>query len=102
MPPTLTSRSAGYRPGQLQARDSVLLRRLRDCGGDRRPDALVEHARDHALLRQVVADHRSDRVRGRELHVLGDGTGPNVERAAEDAGEGEHVVDLVREVAAPS
>ena len=27
--------------------------------------------------------------------------GPHVERAAEDAGEGQHVVDLVREVAAP-
>src|SRR3954468_2859029 len=101
MPPTITSRSGDYRPGQLQACNAVLLRRLRDRGCDRRPDALVEHARDDALLRQVVADNGSDRVGGRELHVLGNGTGPNVERATEDAGEGEHVVDLVREVAAP-
>src|SRR3954471_18885645 len=101
MPTTLTSRSGGYRPGQLQARDAVLLRRLRDRGCDRRADALVEDARDHALLRQVVADNSGDRLGGRELHVLGNGTGANVERATEDAGEGEHIVDLVREVAAP-
>ena len=34
-----------------------------------------------------------------DLHALGDRRGLGVERAPEDAGEGEHVVDLVREVA---
>ena len=46
-------------------------------------------------------DGRGDGAGRRQLHVLGDGGGPGVERAPEDAGEAQHVVDLVREVAAP-
>ena len=41
-----------------------------------------------------------DGLGGGHLHVLGDRGGAGVEGAAEDAGEGQHVVDLVREVAA--
>ena len=45
-------------------------------------------------------DRGRDRARGRELHLLVDRAGPHVEHAAEDAGKGEHVVDLVRIVGA--
>ena len=50
--------------------------------------------------REVVGDHREDRVGRGELHRLGDPPCARVERAAEHAGERQHVVDLVREVAA--
>ena len=49
---------------------------------------------------QVVADQGGERVGGGELHALGDRGGVDVDRAAEDAGEREHVVDLVGEVGA--
>jgi hypothetical protein len=49
----------------------------------------------------VVGGHGEDRVRGGQLHRLGDPAGTGVERPAKHAGEGQHVVDLVREVAAP-
>ena len=41
-----------------------------------------------------------DGVRGRDFHFIVDATGLDVERATEDAGEGERVVDLIRVVAA--
>ena len=47
------------------------------------------------------ADHGGDRVAGRDLHPLRDPTRADVERAAEDTREREHVVDLVRVVGAP-
>ena len=49
----------------------------------------------------VVADDVGDRLGRAQQHVDGDLVGAGVEQAAEDAGEGEHVVDLVRLVAAP-
>ena len=48
----------------------------------------------------VVAHHLGDGPGRGQLHALGDRGGGHVEGAAEDAGEGEHVVDLVRVVAA--
>ena len=82
-------------------RDTVPLGRLGDrprhCGRH----LPVEDARDHVLGADLVgSDHRRDRVAGGDLHPLGDRRRAHVEGAAEDAGEGEHVVDLVRVVGA--
>src|SRR3954471_4449864 len=74
--------------------------RIRDRRGHGRPDPRVEHARDDAVVGQVVADDAGDGVGGRELHALGDPGGAHVECTSEHTGEGEHVVDLVGEVAA--
>ena len=77
------------------------LGRLGDRRRDGERDVAVEHARDHVLGPElVVRDHRRDRVAGGDLHPLGDRARPDVERAAEHAGEREHVVDLVRVVRA--
>jgi hypothetical protein len=57
----------------------------------------VKHARDEVLgLQLVVADDSSDDPRGGELHLFVDRPGANVQRAAEDTGEGQHIVDLIR------
>src|SRR3954454_3157824 len=69
--------------------------------GDGIGHVAVEDARDHVLLAQVlVLDDARDPARGGHLHLLGDVARADVERAAEDAGEAEDVVDLVRVVAA--
>ena len=83
----------------VAARDAVALGRIGDGGGDDADDLAVEDARDDVLRPELVgADHAGDRVTGRELHSFGDVAGAHVQRAAEDAGEREHVVDLVRVV----
>src|SRR5215218_5073699 len=46
--------------------------------------------------RSVLWDNARDRVRGGELHLLVDRVRPHLESALEDAGEGKHLVDLVR------
>src|SRR4051794_4783588 len=57
----------------------------------------VEHRRDDVVLAQVLVGHdRGDPARGGHLHLLGDLAGADVQRAPEDAGEAEDVVDLVR------
>ena len=48
-----------------------------------------------------VGDQRGQRISGGQLHLVVDLCGAAVERAAEDAGEAEAVVDLVGEVGAP-
>ena len=48
----------------------------------------------------VLARQIGQRMRRRDLHLHVDGAGPHVERAAEDVGKAEHVVDLVRIVGA--
>ena len=48
----------------------------------------------------VLAREFGERVRRGDLHLHVDGAGPHVERAAEDVGKAEHVVDLVRIVGA--
>jgi hypothetical protein len=69
-----------------------------DGGGDRRSNTAVEDARDDVVGREVVGvDNLGESVRRRKLHLACDPARANVERAAENAGEGEHVVDLVRE-----
>ena len=47
----------------------------------------------------LVVNKRSNRVGSRNLHLLVDVAGSAVERAAENTGEGENVIDLVRKVA---
>ena len=64
-------------------------------------DVAVEDAGDDVVLGEVVlGDDLGDALGGGELHLLGDAGRAGVEGAAEDAGEGEHVVDLVRVVGA--
>src|SRR5271170_738191 len=49
----------------------------------------------------VGRDHVGQRLRGGDQHAVGDLPALRVEQPAEHAGEGQHVVDLVRVVAAP-
>src|SRR5580692_12116460 len=86
---------------ELAAGDSVGAGRGGDRGGDGRGDPLVELARDDVVRGGVAADQGRYRVRGGQLHALRHGRRPDVERGTEHAGEGQRVVDLVREVAAP-
>src|SRR3546814_6776659 len=48
------------------------------------------------FLGHLLARELGNRVRGGDLHLLVDRGRPDVERAAEDEGEAQHVVDLVR------
>src|SRR6202042_2304665 len=98
---TTLSAARTAREGQSAAGNSVEAGLGGDGGGDGRGDPLVELARDDVLRRGGVADQRGAGVRGRQLHVLRDRGRVDVEGGAEDAGEGERVVDLVGEVAAP-
>jgi CubicO group peptidase (beta-lactamase class C family) len=83
------------------AGDAVLDGGAADRGRHALDDAAVEHARHHERRRQLGGAHGlGDRDRCGQLHVLGDVGGVHVERAAEQAREREHVVDLVRVVAA--
>src|SRR5215207_8833104 len=70
--------------------------RLRDGRGH----PAVEGAGDDVVGPHLVADDVRDRGRRGELRLLGDAGRAGVDGAAEDAGEGEHVVDLVGQVAA--
>ena len=54
-----------------------------------------EHAIRHILVHQL-----RQRARRRHLHRFGDAAGVDIERAAEDEREAEHIVDLVRVIAA--
>ncbi len=65
-----------------------------------RRDTRVERARHDRVGRQVVGRHREDGLSRRQLHRLRDAARARVECAAEHTREREHVVDLVREVAA--
>ena len=69
--------------------------------GDRVVHVGVEHARhDVGRVELVVGDHRRQRPRGGQQHRRGDLGRAGVQQPAEDAREGQHVVDLVREVRA--
>ena len=64
-------------------------------------DSGVEGGGDDIVLVQLlVGDQIRQRVGGGDLHFLVDVAGANVKSAAENAGEGQHVVDLVGIVAA--
>ena len=87
----------GLRP--RAPRDTGVLRRLGDSLRDRRRDPPVEDTRHDVVGGQlVVRDDSGQRLGGRKLHRRRDLACPYVERSAEDAGESEHVVDLVRVV----
>lgn len=45
-------------------------------------------------------DQRGNGLCGRQLHLIVDVAGPYIEGAAEDAREGQNIVDLVGEIAA--
>ncbi len=79
-----------------------VLRRAGDGRGHLLDDCAIEHAGNDVVgVELVLADDSGDRLGGGELHVLVDRAGADVERAAENSGEGQHVVDLVRVVRAP-
>jgi hypothetical protein len=59
--------------------------------------AFVEHRRDDVFgVKFVVADDRSNCVGSSEFHVFVDTTRAAGKRAAKDAGEAKHVIDLIR------
>ena len=72
-----------------------------------RNDVVAAEARPRAaiggrhLVGNVLAREIGERVRGRDLHLHVDRLGAHVERAAEDIGKSEDVVDLVGIVGAP-
>src|SRR5215207_4312360 len=87
--------------GALAARDARAVGGLFDFARDGLGHALVEDGRDDVFgVALVVGDDGGDGLRGGELHLLVDARGAAGQRAAEDAGEAEHVVDLVRVVRA--
>ena len=47
------------------------------------------------LVRHVLARQVGQGLGRGDLHLVIDGAGPHVERAAEDVGKAQHVVDLV-------
>src|SRR5882724_2075234 len=92
-------RRVGARP---PAGHAGLLRGAGHFARHRLGDLLVEHARNDVLGTELASHHaRGDGVGGGQLHLVVDEARPDVEEAAEKAGEAEHVVDLVR-VVAPS
>ncbi len=97
------------------ARTPVSIAALATAGGHVRDQARIERHRDDVVGTVFrPARHRSaatssgtssrarlrQRARRGDLHLHVDGGGAHVERAAEDVGEAEHVVDLVRIVRA--
>ena len=56
---------------------------------------------DGDLVGHLLARQLGERVGGGDLHGLVDGGGLHVQRAAEDEGKAQHVVDLVRIIGAP-
>src|ERR1700738_2832470 len=61
----------------------------------------MEHRRDDVVRADLVGrDHVGQRLRGGDQHGVIYGPALRVEQPAEHAGEGQHVVDLVRVVAA--
>ncbi len=91
---------ARWRPCARPVSDALRAGGGRDRGGDRRRDALVERGGDDLVRAELVGDDGGERLGGGELHALGDLRGAHLHGAREDAGEGQHVVDLVRVVAA--
>ena len=106
----------GVHIGHFAPGNAAFDRRLGDChrnGGDQPrvewygDDVLRTEARPCALISgddvvgNVLAGETRQRADGCDLHLVIDGGGAHVERAAEDIGEAEDVVDLVRIVRAP-
>ena len=97
------------------AGDAGIHRRLGDSGGDYFHQSRIERGGDDIVRPELVllaigrghflgygfAGQLGDGAGGGDLHLFVDRGGPHVERAAEDEGEAQHVVDLVGIVAAP-
>ena len=101
--------------GDLLLRDAGIHGRLGDGGGDLDDQARIERHRYDVLrsvaqaaagigavdlVRHVLARELGQCLGGSDLHRLVDRRGAHVERAAEDVGEAQDVVDLVDVVAA--
>src|SRR5436305_7327156 len=85
----------------VEAGDPLALGLLDHGFGDLRRDFAVEDAGDDVVLGEVLlVDCHRDALGGGELDLLGDARRAGVEGAAEGAGEGEHVVALVRVIGA--
>ncbi len=108
-------RLVGAHVDDRPARDAGVHRRLGDRRRHRVDQARIERHRDDVvapearpraligggdLVRHVLAGERGERLRRGDLHLHVDRRGAHVERAAEDVGEAEDVVDLVRIVRA--
>ena len=101
MRPARGSRGQAARTA-LYPRDSALARGLRDGLRDVLADARVEGGGNYELGVQLfVADEVRESHRRGYLHFLVDVARAHIESAAENAREGQHVVDLVIVVAAP-
>ena len=101
MRPARGSRGQAARTA-LYPRDSALARGLRDGLRDVLADARVEGGGNYELGVQLfVADEVRESHRRGYLHLLVDVARAHIESAAENAREGQHVVDLVIVVAAP-
>src|SRR5579875_371644 len=81
--------------------DTAFDRRCDDGFGDRVDDAGIEDAGDDIFGAALFSDDPRQRTGRCELHPVGDLPCAAIERAAKDPGEGEDIVDLVREVGAP-
>ena len=84
----------------LHSRHAAPARGLGDRLRYRGTDARVERRRDDIVLGEFIARKSRQRFRRRDLHLFVNVARAHVERAAENAREREHVVDLVRIVAA--
>ena len=107
-------RAIGVHVDDRLARDAGVHRGLGDRRRHERDQARIERHRDDVvgpvfrpraigggdLVGHVLARELGERVGGGDLHLHVDGGRAHVERAAEDVGKAEHVVDLVRIVGA--
>ncbi len=109
--PGLQVARIGVEVRDVLARDAGFHRGLGDGDGDCRDEARIERhgddvlrpeARAHALVggghvvRHVLLGELGERFGGGDLHRVVDRRCAHVERAAEDIGKAQHVVDLVR------
>ena len=89
----------GLGDGRRHMRDEPGIERGRDDVVGPVGDLPAEE-RGRDLVRHVLAREFGQRIGGGDLHGFVDGGRLHVERAAEDEGEAQHVVDLVRVVGA--
>jgi len=68
---------------------------------DERSDGAVEGAGDDVIGGGLI-DGMSESISGGDFHPFGNASGSDVESSTEDSGEGEDVVDLIREITATS
>ena len=95
------SPAAAVIPEKSDAGNAGSLGSLGDGSGDSLADTRVKCLRNDIVGAQLlVGDQVGKSLGGSHLHFLVDVAGANVERTAEDAGERQNVVDLVRIVAA--